>query len=92
MKKAMSLWNKLSFVADLADEPIPGLPLIEIIDNCRVLIENHKGVSEYGTNRIRIKVKWGCICICGENLVLARMDRGLLIVSGIIDSVQLCRG
>lgn len=78
--------------AELADEPIPGLPLVEIMDNCRVLVENHKGVTEYGLNLIRIKVKSGSICICGRNLQLAHMNKGQLIVSGIIESVQLCRG
>jgi len=90
--KISSLWSKLSLAADLPDEPIPGLPLIEIVDNSRVLIENHKGVSEYGRNRIRIKVKWGYVCVCGEDLVLARMERGSLIVSGTVESVQLFRG
>ena len=78
--------------ADLPDEPIPGLPLIEIIDNSRVLIENHKGVNEYGQNLIRIKVKYGSVCVCGQKLELSRMSKGQLIISGIIDSIQLCRG
>ena len=92
MHKSNSLWSKLTLAADLPDEPIPGLPLVEIVDNCRVLIENHKGVNEYGENLIRIRVAFGSVCVCGQKLELAHMDKGQLIVCGVIESVQLNRG
>lgn len=92
MRNSGGILGKLSWAADLPDEPIPGRPLVEIIDNCRVLIENHNGVNEYGCNLIRVKVKFGSICVCGSNLELARMTKGQLIISGIIESIQLCRG
>lgn len=90
--------NKQSFIermvtaVDLQDEPIPGLPLVEIAGERRVLIENHRGVMEYGTQTIRVKVKFGQICVCGSGLELARMNRGQLVISGRVDSVQLIRG
>ena len=92
MPETERILGKLALAADLADEPIPGRPLVEIIDHSRVLIENHKGVSEYGRNMIRVKVKFGSICVCGCDLELLRMTKGLLIISGNIESVQLCRG
>ena len=76
MKNVSGIWNRLALAADLPDEPFPGLPLVEIVDNCRVLIENHKGVNEYGRNMIRIKVKYGSVCVCGQNLELTRMEKG----------------
>ncbi|MBE6940725.1 MAG: hypothetical protein E7455_00335 [Ruminococcaceae bacterium] len=90
--KSDSLIHKLAFAADLPDEPIPGRPLVEIIDHSRVLIENHKGVTEYGENLIRVKVKFGSVCVCGCKLELSRMTKGQLIIAGNIDTVQLCRG
>ena len=90
--KSDSLVHKLAFAADLPDEPIPGRPLVEIVDHSRVLIENHMGVTEYGENLIRVKVKFGSICVCGCNLELSRMTKGQLIISGHIEAVQLCRG
>ena len=92
MGKTGSIWRRLAMMADLPDEPTPGLPLVEIIDHSRVLVENHKGVTEYGRTMIRIKVKYGSVCVCGQNLEIARMSKGMLIISGCIDSVQLCRG
>ena len=84
--------HRLTAAADLPDEAIPGRPLVEIIDHSRVLIENHKGVTEYGVNMIRVKVKFGCICICGSHLELSRMTKGQLIITGNVDMIQLCRG
>lgn len=84
--------GKLAWAADLPDEPIPGQPLVEIIDNRRVLIENHHGVNEYGASLIRVKVKFGTICVSGCELELARMTKDQVIISGTIESVTLNRG
>ena len=92
MGNSGGILDKLTRITDLADEAIPGRPLVEIVDHCRVLIENHRGVTEYGQAMIRVKVKFGSICVCGSNLELARMTKGQLIISGTIGSVELCRG
>ena len=92
MPESGKIFGKLVFASDLADEPIPGHPLVEIIDHSRVLIENHKGVSEYGKDMIRVKVKFGSVCVCGGDLELLRMTKGQLVIRGNIDRVQICRG
>lgn len=84
--------DKLARSADLLDEPIPGLPLIEIAGDRRVLIENHCGVIAYSPEQICVKVKYGQISVMGGCLELAKMDRGQLIISGTIRSVELHRG
>ena len=37
----------------------PDLPLIEILDDKRLLIENHRGITCYGSDQIIVKVKKG---------------------------------
>ena len=49
-------------------ELLPGQPIVEIAGERRVLIENHKGVSSYGNDRILVKVPFGTIVICGCGL------------------------
>ncbi len=85
------LFQRMSMAADLPDEPIPGLPLVEIAGDSRVLVERHRGVTEYGNCCIRVKVKFGQICIEGSGLELARMTPGQLIISGRIEQVRLIR-
>jgi sporulation protein YqfC len=71
---------------------LPGMPLIEIAGEKRVLIENHRGVTEYDPLRICVRVKFGQVCVCGEALTLAQMTRSCLVICGRIDSVTLLRG
>jgi sporulation protein YqfC len=68
------------------------MPLVEIAGEKRVLIENHKGVTEYDADRICIRVKYGQICVCGENLTLSQMTGACLVICGRIDSITLLRG
>lgn len=83
--------ERLTEDADLGTQPLPGQPIVEIAGDHRVLIENHLGVKEYGTQRITVKVKYGCVCICGEHLELMRMTREQLVICGRIDCVTVQR-
>ena len=86
------LSERLAGATDLHDTPIPGVPMIEIAGDGRVLLENHKGVTEYSKTRICVKVKFGQVCICGQGLRLAKMTKSQLIICGKIESVELFRG
>jgi len=91
MSKGRSFLYRLTDAAQLHDEAIPHQPLVEIMNDQRVLIENHQGVVEYGTNQIRVNVRFGTVTVCGCDLELARMMKRQLIVAGRIDSVHLHR-
>lgn len=81
--------DKIGAVTDLQDECIPGLPLIEIVGNVRVLIEHHCGVTEYGKQRIIVQTKDNLAAVEGDNLELTKMTSDQLIISGTIHSVAL---
>lgn len=72
-------------------EPVPGMPLVEIAGQCRVLIENHRGVTCYGRELIRIRVNYGEVAVAGCNLQLARMSRETVVITGHIHCVSLHR-
>ncbi len=92
MGKGHYLLERLADGADLAAEPLPGQPIVEIAGDRRVLIENHFGVKEYHRERITVKVKYGCVSVCGCQLELMRMTREQLVICGRIDGVSLQRG
>ena len=77
--------------ADLPGESLPGVPLVEISGDGRVLIEHHFGVTVYSRERICVKVKFGQIAVCGCGLELIRMTKEQLVISGRIDGVSLLR-
>lgn len=83
--------QRLADGADLYAEPLPGVPIVEIAGDRRVLVERHGGVVEYGPERIRIRVRYGIVCISGCGLELTQMTRQQLIISGQIDCIALQR-
>jgi sporulation protein YqfC len=89
MKQQRRILQRLVLGADLPTETIPGLPLVEIVGQSRVLVENHCGVTAYGCNEVCIKVQSGLICICGSGLELVQMTNCQLIITGRIECVKL---
>ncbi len=90
MQKALT-----KFLIDRADIPgecLPGQPLLELFGEDRVLIENHLGITEYGCAMIRVRVKYGSLCVGGQQLHLCRMQDRQLVITGKIQSITLCRG
>lgn len=92
MKQRVHMLEQIVRGMDLNTEPLPTFPLVEIVGDHRILIENHCGVTKYSCNEICARVKFGCISICGSSLQLALMTKYRLIVKGRIDNVQLIRG
>lgn len=83
--------RRIADLADLAEEPLPGVPIVEIAGDRRVLIERHGGVTEYSRERICVNVRFGKVCVCGCGLELCHMSREQLVITGRIDGVQLLR-
>lgn len=91
MKQRRVILERFAEYADLQGEALPGQPLLELYGDRRVLIEHHGGVTEYGRDKIQVKVRYGQLCICGSCLELARMTSEQLVITGRIDSVTLIR-
>ena len=85
-------WEALLEEAELPGELLPGQSLLEVAGQSRALVEGHDGISEYGTERIRVRVKYGAVCICGDGLELTRMTKEQVVISGRIRSVALEEG
>ena len=76
----------------LYGESLPGIPLLELSVDDRVLIENHICVSSYSQGEISVRVSYGCIRIVGRSLVLACVGKEQLVIHGKVDSVTVERG
>lgn len=83
--------QRLADGVDLAEEVLPGVPIVELAGSNRVLIERHDGMTEYSRERIYVKVSYGVVCVCGSELMLIKMTRDQLVIAGKIDGVHLCR-
>ena len=83
--------QRLADGIDLDAEPIPGVPVVELAGDRRVLIERHRGVTEYSKERIGIRVGYGTVCVSGCGLELTKMTADQLIISGQIEGIQIQR-
>jgi len=92
MKRNGDFWNRVALASDLPVESMPGVPLVEVIGDKRVLVENHRGVVAYGCNEIKVKVAYGFLCITGSGLQLACMSKQQLVIVGKLDCLSFeCR-
>lgn len=92
MNERNNVFKRLAGMLDMSSQPMPGMPIIEMAGNKRVLIENHRGVIGYGQERIGVLVKIGKIVVMGSDLEICYMSRQQLIITGCIESVSIERG
>lgn len=63
-------------------------PRVEIFSNQRVLIENHKGILEYGDTLMRINCGRVIVKITGQDLALKALSISELAIEGNILTVE----
>lgn len=66
-------------------------PLVELLEDRRLLIENHGGVAAYGEQEICVKVCFGVISVCGSGLKLIEITKDRLVIIGCIRAVLIKR-
>ncbi len=91
MKRAGQWLKNMSERADLPGETLPSVPVVELAGDSRVLIEQHSGLTSYGTEKVLVQVRYGEICVSGHRLRLTRMTKEQLVISGTIDAITVCR-
>lgn len=86
------LREKFTEVFELPKELILDLPKLTIIGNRDMMIENYKGVMEYGSARIRVNTGFGIIKITGTGLLIKEITSEDIIISGEIHALEFCNG
>lgn len=77
---------------DQMGEPVPGETLTELYGGRRVLIEHHKGITEYRSDRIQVRTRRGCLCVTGCGLEIQKMSGDVLVITGRIDGISVFHG
>lgn len=80
------------FDQELPCETMPWQTVTELIDNKRVLIENHRGIIAYNCEKIIIKLPGGHLCVTGCDLCISYMTRQQLIINGNILTIAITKG
>ena len=77
---------------DLSGETLPGTTLAELAGERRLLVEGHRGITEYCRERITVKTGYGWLTVTGCGLELRQMSKPQLVICGRIDGIQIRRG
>jgi len=75
-------------MAGLPEEVLFGVPKVVLVGEERALVENHKGVVEYGSERVRVRTDCGLLEIGGVELTLGHLGKSDLVVQGKITRLE----
>jgi sporulation protein YqfC len=70
---------------------IPGVTLIELLEDTRVLIEQHRGILVYGESEILISTSFGNVAVIGSSLILRHISKEKLVITGTVIELKLQR-
>lgn len=73
---------------DLPADAVAGVPKLTITGKARVVVENHKGLLEYGESMIEVGGGRVRIRVHGAGLELRAMNKDDLVITGQIISVE----
>lgn len=65
-----------------------GALLVTAVGRGHVLIENHRGIEQYGMEYIRLRVKGGSLAVFGSGLRIHTLGKSKLALEGKIRSME----
>ena len=84
-----SLIERTAKLFDLPADALAGLPKLELVGDCELRVENHKGILAYGREEIHISGGIYLIKIAGRELELRAMTGLELLITGVIRQITL---
>lgn len=85
MKK---ITDKISETTNFPLETISSAPKIEITDNSKIYIENHKGIKLLSTDIVIIKLNKGFFVLEGEKIAIQEINKEYIYLTGIFNSFK----
>lgn len=87
--KSAGKWHQnLADLLELPREIVLNLPRLTVIGNLQCYLENHRGVIEYSTEKIRLSVNGGEVMISGSDLVIRYLGSEEIAIDGTIGMVR----
>jgi sporulation protein YqfC len=85
----MGIRKRIADALELQHDVALNLPVLHITGGERLLMENHRGLLEYGRNKIRIASTAGTVEIAGEDLAIRSVGRDDVLITGNITNVLI---
>lgn len=88
-KKAESKTDERKERFSSAKDVVLGLPVITVIGNREMYIENYRSIIYYDCECIKLKTRLGMICIQGVDLQIAYYDDEEIMIKGKIIHLEV---
>lgn len=80
--------NRMADAANMPKDVVLGVPILTMIGQMEVSVENYRGILEYTDLLIRVQTKIGQIKIIGKSLQIDYYTNDEMKVTGHIDSIE----
>lgn len=87
-KKLEQVKSAVSDIFELPKDIMLDMPKISMVGKNQILVENHRGVIEYTSSRIRVNSTIGVIRIQGDNLNLRNIATDDIMIIGGVKSIE----
>jgi sporulation protein YqfC len=87
----MDIKQRFSDALDIPEEIVLDVPVIKIVSNNKIIIENHKGIIEYSKTTVRINSKIGIVALKGEDFVIKYITQDEIILEGEIEVIEFIK-
>jgi len=83
----MALKRRITTTFELPRDIMLDLPCINMTGDEELVLSNHKGITEYIKEQVRIKTAIGIVKISGMSLVIKEISRENIVITGKIGAV-----
>lgn len=77
---------------NIPDQTLPGVPIVELYADRRVLIEGRCAILQYEATCIMLRCCLFNICVCGSKLCIIELSGNQLIITGNISQISMRKG
>lgn len=88
MAKVNKLKEKVSDKLSIPKDIVLNMPVIKVIGDREVIIENHKGILEYTSSSIKLKSVLGDLTLIGKGFQIKDISEDNIFIVGLIDSLS----
>lgn len=90
-KQEYGLRNRVAEASELPKDVVLGLPILTMLGQTELSVENYRGILEYTDTLVRIQTKIGQIRVLGKNIQVVYYTNDEMKIHGSIDTIEYHR-
>lgn len=90
-EKTKRIQNQFAEVFEIPQDALLNLPRITLIGDSQLYLENHRGIIQYTSERIRVSILGGQLEILGQEMFLKNIKPDEIAVHGTINQLSFAK-